>query len=67
MFRKISELLFKILELGVIDCTEVLLVRSIATALILRVNGNLNFTLDQHMLEKLSEHPVMAPLLMNLQ
>ena len=66
MFRKISELLFKILEIGVIDSAEVPFVRSIATALILRVNGNLNFTFDQNMLDKLSEHPLMAPLIMNL-
>ena len=41
--------------------------RTFATALMLRVNGNLNFTLDQEMLEKLSELPLMAPLTMNLQ
>jgi hypothetical protein len=67
LWRKISDVLFKIVESGEIDSTMLPYFGGIAPALMLRVNGNLNLTVDQHMLEKLSEHPLMAPLIMNPQ
>jgi hypothetical protein len=46
LWRKISDVLFKIVESGEIDSTMLPYFGGIAPALMLRVNGNLNLTVD---------------------
>jgi hypothetical protein len=65
VWRKISDVLFKIIDAGEVDSSMLPYFGGIAPALMLRINGNLNVTVDDIMLQKLAEHPLMAPLMIN--
>jgi hypothetical protein len=65
VWRKISDVLFKLVESGEVDSSLLPFFGGIAPALMLRINGNLNLNVDEEMMTKLSEHPLLAPLMMN--
>jgi hypothetical protein len=65
VWRKISDVLFKIVEAGEVDSSMLPYFGGLAPALMLRINGNLNVTVDEFMMTRLAEHPLMAPLMMN--
>lgn len=65
VWRKISDVLFKIVEQGEVDSSMLPIFGGIAPALMLKINGNINLTVDEHMINKLSEHPLLGPLMMN--
>jgi hypothetical protein len=65
VWRKISDVLFKLVESGEVDSSLLPFFGGIAPALMLRINGNLNLNVDEEMMTKLGEHPLLAPLMMN--
>ncbi len=65
VWRKISDVLFRIVETGEIDSSMLPYFGGLAPALMLRINGNLNVTVDEPMLAKLADHPLLGPLMMN--
>ena len=65
VWRKISDVLFNIVEAGEVDSSMLPFFGGIAPALMLRINGNLNITVDKPMMAKLEEHPLLAPLVMS--
>ena len=67
VWRKISDVLFKIVESGEIDSSMLPYFGGIAPALMLRINGNINLNVDEEMMNKLGEHPLLGPLMMNPQ
>ena len=67
VWRKISDVLFKIVEAGEVDSSMLAYFGGIAPALMLRINGNVNLQVDEEMIQKLAEHPLLGPLMMNPQ
>jgi hypothetical protein len=65
VWRKISDVLFKLVESGEVDSSLLPFFGGLAPALMLRINGNLNLNVDEEMMTKLGEHPLLAPLMMN--
>lgn len=65
VWRKISDVFFKIIEEGEIDSKMLPIFGGIAPAFLLRIQGILNIGIDDHMMQKLQEHPLLQPLLMD--
>lgn len=65
VWRKISDVLFKMVDSGEIDSSMQAVFGGIAPALMLKINGNINLTVDDYMINKLGEHPLLGPLMMN--
>lgn len=65
VWRKISDVLLRIVEAGEVDSTMLPFFGGIAPAFLLRISGNLNVNIDEGMMAKLQEHPLLQPLLMD--
>lgn len=65
VWRRISDALFKIIEAGELEPSLMTIFAGIAPIFLLRMNGTLDLAVDDYMLAKLTEHPIIAPLLMD--
>lgn len=65
VWRKISDVFFKIIEEGEIESKMLPIFGALAPAFLLRLQGILNIGIDDHMMQKLQEHPLLQPLLMD--
>jgi len=65
VWRKISDVFFKIIEEGEIESKMLPIFGTLAPAFLLRLQGILNIGIDDHMMQKLQEHPLLQPLLMD--
>lgn len=65
VWRRISDALFKIIEAGELDPSLMTIFAGIAPVFLLRMKGTIDLTVDDYMINKLKEHPIIAPLLMD--
>ena len=65
LWRKLSDVILKMIESGEVETALLPIFGSIAPAFLLRVNAKLDLTVDDHMIAKLQENPLVAPLLMD--
>ena len=66
-WRKVSDVLLKILESGDVPHSLLPIMGGISPLFLLRVNGRLDLTVDDHMISKLEENQLIAPLLMDAE
>ena len=65
VWRKVSDVLLKIVEAGEIDSSMLPIFGGLAPVFLLKLNANLNLTVDDHMINKLGENPLVQPLMMD--
>jgi hypothetical protein len=65
VWKKISDVLLHIVEAGEVDSSMLPFFGGIAPAFLLRISGHLDLNIDEHMMSKLQEHPLLQPLLMS--
>ena len=59
VWRKLSDVLMRIVEQGELDSSMLPIFGGIAPAFLLRINAALSVTIDDHMMNKLQEHPLL--------
>lgn len=65
VWRKMSDVIMKVIESSDFDASLLPIFGGIAPAFLLRLNAKLELTVDEAMVAKLSENPLIAPLLMD--
>jgi hypothetical protein len=65
VWKKIADVLLKLIESGDIDGSLLPIIGGIAPAFLLRINGSLDITIDDYMKSKIQENPLVEPLLMD--
>ena len=66
-WRKISDILLKVIESEKIPIKNLPIIGGISPLFILRVNGHLDFTIDDTTISELENNPLIAPLLMDAE
>jgi hypothetical protein len=59
LWRKMSDVILRLMDAQELDPSIVPIFGFVAPAFLLRINGNLNITIDDYMLSKLQEVPLM--------
>jgi len=65
VWRKLGDVVLRIIESGEVDSSMLPIFGGIAPAFMLRLNARLDVTIDESMQQKLQENPLVAPLLMD--
>jgi hypothetical protein len=65
IWRKLSDVMLRLAESADVDPAMLPIFGGLAPAFLLRISGILNITIDDHTMEKLQEHPLLQPLLMD--
>ena len=65
VWKKIADVLLKLIESGDIDAQLMPIVGGLAPAFLLKVNGSLNIEIDEYMKQKIQENPMVEPILMD--
>lgn len=65
IWKKLADVLLKLIENGEIDAQLMPLVGGLAPTFLLKINGVLNIEIDDNMKQKLLENPMIEPFLMN--
>lgn len=65
VWKKISDVLLKIVEQGEIDTSMLPIFGGLSPVFLLRLNAKLDLTVDEAMIAKLEENPLIQPLLMD--
>jgi len=65
LWKKLADVILKIVESGEIDASLLPILGGMAPAFLLKVNGNLDITVDEQMKKKILENPMAEPILMD--
>ena len=65
VWKKIADVLLKLVEGGEIDAALMPIFGALAPAFLLRVHGKLDIEIDDYMKEKIKENPLIEPILMD--
>lgn len=65
IWRKVSDVLFKVVEAGELEQAMLPIFMGIAPAFLLKIKGSLDIDVDESMQEKLFTNPMIEPLLMD--
>lgn len=65
LWKKLADVILKLVEQGELDASLLPILGGIAPAFLLRVSGNLDITIDEHMKKKISENPLVEPVLLD--
>lgn len=65
VWKKIADVLLKIIENGDLDSSLLPIFGGLAPAFLLKISGNLDIDVDEYMQSKLMENPLLAPALMD--
>lgn len=65
LWKKLADVILKLVESGDMDASLLPILGGIAPALLLKMNGNLDITVDEHMKQKISENPLVEPVLLD--
>jgi len=65
LWKKFADVVLKLIENGDIDPSILPIVGGIAPAFLLKINGNLDLTIDDHMKQKITENPLVEPVLLD--
>ena len=65
VWRKIADVILKLIESGDVDPSLYPIFGGIAPAFLLKLNANLNLEVDDYMKEKIQSNPLIEPLLMD--
>ena len=65
VWKKVSDVLLKIVEAGEIDSSMLPIFGGLAPLFLLRANAHLELTVDDYMMGKLQENPLVEPLMMD--
>ena len=65
VWKKIADVLLKIIESGEIDAGLLPIFGGIAPAFLLKISGKLDIEVDDYMMQKITENPLIEPLLMD--
>jgi hypothetical protein len=67
VWKKIADVMLKVIETGELDASLLPIFGSIAPAFLLRIAANLDIEVDDYMMQKITQNPLIEPLLMDLQ
>jgi hypothetical protein len=65
IWRKLSDLLMRIVGNVEVDASLLPILGGIAPLMLLKINGNLDITIDEVMKAKITENPLVEPVLMD--
>jgi hypothetical protein len=65
VWKKIADVLIKLVESGDIDPALMPIFGGLAPAFLLRINGKLDIEIDDYMKQKITENPLVEPILMD--
>jgi len=65
LWKKLADLILKLIENGDLDSSLLPILGGIAPAFLLRINGNVDITIDDYMKQKITENPLVEPILMD--
>ena len=65
LWKKLADVILKLVESGDLDASLLPILGGVAPAFLLRVSGNLDITIDDHMKKKISENPLVEPVLLD--
>lgn len=65
LWKKLADLVLKLIESGNFDASLFPILGGIAPAFLLRINANLDLTIDDYMKAKIRENPLVEPVLMD--
>jgi len=65
VWKKIADVILKLMENGQLPEELFPILGGVAPAFLLRVNANLDITVDEHMKAKIAENPLVEPVLMD--
>ena len=65
VWKKIADVLLKVIDQGDLDSALMPIFGGIAPAFLLKLTGNLDLEVDDYMLSKIQENPLVQPLLMD--
>jgi hypothetical protein len=65
IWRKVSDVIFKVIETGELDAAVMPIFMGVAPAFLLKVKGSIDIDVDEEMQAKLYENPMVEPVLMD--
>jgi hypothetical protein len=65
VWRRLSDVVIKMVENGEVDTSMLPILGGLAPTFLMRMNGKLDLTVDDHMMTKIQENPLIQPLLMD--
>ena len=65
IWKKIADVLLKLVESGEIDAALMPIFGALAPAFLLRIHGKVDIEIDDYMKQKIQENPLIEPILMD--
>ena len=67
VWKKIADVIIKIVEQGELDSALLPMLGGLAPAFLLKVSAHLDITVDDHMKQIITQNPIVEPLLMDAE
>ncbi len=65
LWKKLADVLLKLIESGDIDPSLLPILGGVSPLFLLRLNGNIDLTIDEYMQNKITENPLVEPILLD--
>jgi len=65
LWKKLADVLLKLIESGDIDPSLLPILGGVSPLFLLRLNGNIDLTIDEYMTNKITENPLVEPILLD--